>query len=1017
MITSRDIYEATDGGKAIIMALFPQSEAGFEHRRNFRLRDDDREPSCTVFRTRDGHWLLQDKGGSDTKAYNAIELVQRQENLTYPQAIDWIASKFAPQLLAAEGRKVETAPAATCEPADPVDQMAVYLRPDGRFTDYELSMLGYNITQQLCDDLCLKPVDSYVTRQNNGKSWRWTHTDRYPMYYYDYGVYGKLYQPLGDYRFLWRNKDEENKRYENALAAWKQSKKEWEKATRLFDEGKGPEPDPKLKPKAKPEPVVLDFEGDREFRERYHKAMLGQWTGKTTVLAEDGTEQEIDLAWDKLIVCSGPSDALNVHSAGYHVCWPNSESAKITETQVRILTSLARKVYILFDIDETGKREAMKLAMRYLDLNLIMLPETLRTLGKGRNGKPYKDAKDFFMHYKTSECDDRVRLFNDLVKLSGSLKFWTAVYSKQAGTYKYDINNEQMYAFLEAAGFYTIETTSDREGFTYCRLEGNVVRLIDKEMIVAECTAFLLEYLRTHPEYYSQALVNAIHRSKQITAPGLAKLRRIAPDFNAYTKEYDYIWFRNGVFRVGADGIREVDGKDCPYYIYDNKIIDHDFAPEEFYFEIARTPRYQELCAAKHRTPPTSPTYFTIVNEIDTLSDVEKFGLTVKKWGTTYMRYLWNTCRTYWRQELAGEALTPEQENEYRLNFMAKCLATGYMLCKHRQKSQPWAVYAMEMELTGEGVSNGGTGKSMFLEALENIRNQVYVDGRRMQEDKMQFVFQGVTKGMTDIVFLDDMSNRIDLNFFLNMITGKMSIDQKHAKGFTLSYQEAPKIAFTSNHAIRNFGVSLARRVWFAAFSDYYHGDDVRTGLKKRTPNMEFGKDLIIEYTPAEMNAFYNFMLTCMVMWHRIDERVQPPMDKIVKRTLVKSMTEEFFNWAEEWFTPERLNTLVRKKDAEGAYMSTLSKRSQDGMSWKRIADRLRDYCQYHGWTFNPPDMFNNETDRKRGEIRKKEAGIVIAYFYIDTTGGDSVESLETGPTEGLGETPDPFGTIEEAPF
>ena len=46
---------------------------------------------------------------------------------------------------------------------------------------------------------------------------------------------------------------------------------------------------------------------------------------------------------------------------------------------------------------------------------------------------------------------------------------------------KYDINNDQLYSFLEASGFYTIATTSKAEGFTFCRIRDNVVTLIDKE--------------------------------------------------------------------------------------------------------------------------------------------------------------------------------------------------------------------------------------------------------------------------------------------------------------------------------------------------------------------------------------------------------------------------------------------------------------------------------------------------------------------------------------------------------
>ena len=99
MIKKDDIFLATEGGKAVIVHYYPQASACFTGRgKNFKIREDDRNPSCTVFE-KEGVWFIQDKGGSDTKAYTAIQLVQREEHLTFAQAIEWIAAKFAPHLL------------------------------------------------------------------------------------------------------------------------------------------------------------------------------------------------------------------------------------------------------------------------------------------------------------------------------------------------------------------------------------------------------------------------------------------------------------------------------------------------------------------------------------------------------------------------------------------------------------------------------------------------------------------------------------------------------------------------------------------------------------------------------------------------------------------------------------------------------------------------------------------------------------------------------------------------------
>ena len=110
MIRKDQIFEATEGGKAVIAGYYPQSASCFSGRgRNFRIREDDKSPSCTVFR-KEGVWFIQDKGGNDTKAYTAIQLVMREEGLDYPAAINWIARKYAPHLLEGDAAVSEVKP-------------------------------------------------------------------------------------------------------------------------------------------------------------------------------------------------------------------------------------------------------------------------------------------------------------------------------------------------------------------------------------------------------------------------------------------------------------------------------------------------------------------------------------------------------------------------------------------------------------------------------------------------------------------------------------------------------------------------------------------------------------------------------------------------------------------------------------------------------------------------------------------------------------------------------------------
>ena len=346
----------------------------------------------------------------------------------------------------------------------------------------------------------------------------------------------------------------------------------------------------------------------------------------------------------------------------------------------------------------------------------------------------------------------------------------------------------------------------------------------------------------------------------------------------------------------------------------------------------------------------------------------------------------------YWQEEERGYTLTPEQVAEQDLNFVAKVAALGYMMSKHKDAARPYGVYAMETEMGDVGEHRGGTGKSILLNSVEKLRRQVYIDGRAVKSDKMDFILQQVKAGYTDTIYIDDLNAKVDLHYFMNWITGKMEVNAKYADKVTLDYASAPKVSFSSNHAISNFDGSLKRRTWFAAFSNYYHSEDEAGGLTHRSPDMEFRRTLIQDYGPEDMNRFYNFMLDCIVVWKKYRERIQPSMKAIERRNLKTAMTQEFLNWAEDWFTDDKLNQLLETAEVFGEYKQTLPKVIAENMKPTSFKRRLKLFCQYKDWVFNPEALMTTASERERCDIRRKVMGQDRYYFYIDTSGGDGLQ-------------------------
>lgn len=159
-------------------------------------------------------------------------------------------------------------------------------------------------------------------------------------------------------------------------------------------------------------------------------------------------------------------------------------------------------------------------------------------------------------------------------------------------------------------------------------------------------------------------------------------------------------------------------------------------------------------------------------------------------------------------------------------------------------------------------------------------------------------------------------------------------------------------------------------------------------GIMERSPYTEFGKNLLSDYTPEEMNKFYNFMTQCLHVYLKFRCRINPPMESIEKRTIQREITDEFIWWAEEWFTPERLNCNQDKQVAYDAYQQTMPEKFRGSLKMNTFKERLRLYCRFASnkekeYIFNPVDLFKTETERKRDDIREYRDGKDVYCFHV----------------------------------
>ena len=131
------------------------------------------------------------------------------------------------------------------------------------------------------------------------------------------------------------------------------------------------------------------------------------------------------------------------------------------------------------------------------------------------------------------------------------------------------------------------------------------------------------------------------------------------------------------------------------------------------------------LMARLRACQPRTPEYIATQKEIDALNNSGKYRLIIKRRDLSFMQYLYNTGRTYWRKEELGIQLSQEEMAEQDLHFINKVMALGYLLTKHKNAGQPYAIFCMETEQSDEGTHLGGFDQ-VVQETADNDRLRIF---------------------------------------------------------------------------------------------------------------------------------------------------------------------------------------------------------------------------------------------------------------------------------------------------
>ena len=222
-------------------------------------------------------------------------------------------------------------------------------------------------------------------------------------------------------------------------------------------------------------------------------------------------------------------------------------------------------------------------------------------------------------------------------------------------------------------------------------------------------------------------------------------------------------------------------------------------------------------------------------------------------------------------------------QNEERTRTMRTTI--GYMM--HGWKN---LAYSPAIILNDETISDnpeGGSGKGLWVNGISQMKKVVIIDGKSFNFER-SFAYQLVSAD-TQVLCFDDVKRHFDFERLFSVVTEGLTLEKKNKDAIKIPFSKSPKIAITTNYAIKGKGSSFERRKWELELAHHYN--------KEYTPLQEFGKLMFGEWNDDEWCQFDNYMIECLQMY-LADGLVKSFTINLKLRKLVSETCEEFAEWS-----------------------------------------------------------------------------------------------------------------------
>jgi hypothetical protein len=260
--------------------------------------------------------------------------------------------------------------------------------------------------------------------------------------------------------------------------------------------------------------------------------------------------------------------------------------------------------------------------------------------------------------------------------------------------------------------------------------------------------------------------------------------------------------------------------------------------------------------------------------------------------------------------------------------------AVGYLINTYKNKMNNKAIILNDEVITDN--PEGGTGKGLFIQGLKQIRRVTILDGK-VFDDKKSFPYQTVSQE-TQILVFDDVKRNFDFESKFSLVTEGMTLERKNKDAIKLSVEDSPKLAISTNYAIKGEGNSHDRRRHELEVSQFYG--------KNKTPFDEFGRELFSDWTLDDFQRFDNYMIYCLQLYLN-EGLIGQESANIKKRKFIAETSMEFY----EWITDQDNFSLYMKNDKQSKFYQFTSdyKDFQKWLTRKKFSIWVQKYSSYIG--------------------------------------------------------------------